>query len=202
MVEDIKKWLGTGSVNIFGYPFSGKDTQGRMLAELIGAKLIGGGEILRSNKTPNHIKEHLATGELTPTHDYLNIVLPYLQKEEYKNRPLILSAVGRCKGEEADVIEATNKAGHPLKAVIFLNLSEQEVWRRWKASEKKNRGDRSDDKDDTLKVRIKEYKLKTLSVIGSYKQIGLLIEVNAAPDAQTIFKEIIDKLDIKAKEQL
>ena len=31
----IKNWIGTGSINVFGLPFSGKDTVGVRLAEMI-----------------------------------------------------------------------------------------------------------------------------------------------------------------------
>jgi len=36
----IKKWLGTGSINIFGLPMSGKDTMGIRLAEALGGKFL------------------------------------------------------------------------------------------------------------------------------------------------------------------
>jgi adenylate kinase len=201
-IDNIKKWLGSGSINIFGSPFSGKDTQGRKLTEVLNAKLIGGGEILRSSITPEHIQEHLSTGELTPTEDYLKIVLPYLEKPEYRQKPLILSAVGRWKGEEDDVIEATKQAGHPLKAVIFLNLSEDAVWNRWEQSDANgSRGKRSDDSEDTLRVRMREYTKKTLPVIKSYKDKGLLIEVNGNCEANKVGEEIISKLASIARDQ-
>ena len=36
----IKKQLGVGSINIFGLPFSGKDTVGKRLADDLGAVLL------------------------------------------------------------------------------------------------------------------------------------------------------------------
>ena len=36
-IAKIKTWLGTGSINIFGLPMSGKDTQGIKLAEALNA---------------------------------------------------------------------------------------------------------------------------------------------------------------------
>jgi cytidylate kinase len=47
-IEIIKNWLGTGSINVFGLPFSGKDTVGIRLAELLGAKFLSSGLILRA----------------------------------------------------------------------------------------------------------------------------------------------------------
>ena len=47
-IETIKEWLGTGSINIFGLPMSGKDTQGIKLAEALGAKFLSSGLIIRA----------------------------------------------------------------------------------------------------------------------------------------------------------
>ena len=47
-IQKIKEWLGTGSINIFGLPMSGKDTQGIRLAEAIGAKFLSSGMIIRA----------------------------------------------------------------------------------------------------------------------------------------------------------
>ena len=47
-IELIKAWLGTGSINIFGLPMSGKDTQGLKLAEALDAKFLSSGLIIRA----------------------------------------------------------------------------------------------------------------------------------------------------------
>lgn len=41
-VQQIKAWLGTGSINIFGMPMSGKDTVGVRLAETLGGNFVFG----------------------------------------------------------------------------------------------------------------------------------------------------------------
>ena len=41
-INTIKSWLGTGSINIFGLPMSGKDTQGLRLAEALRRHLAAG----------------------------------------------------------------------------------------------------------------------------------------------------------------
>ena len=39
----IKSWLGTGSLNVFGLPMSGKDTVGERLAKDLDAKFLSSG---------------------------------------------------------------------------------------------------------------------------------------------------------------
>ena len=46
-IERIKSWLGSGSINIFGMPFSGKDTVGTRLADVLDGKFLSSGAILR-----------------------------------------------------------------------------------------------------------------------------------------------------------
>ena len=53
-LNTIKSWLGTGSINIFGLPMSGKDTHGLKLAELLGAKLLSSGMIIRAMESETH----------------------------------------------------------------------------------------------------------------------------------------------------
>ncbi len=191
----IKKWLGTGSINIFGRPFAGKDTHGRELATLFNASLLGGGDILRNSVIPEHVKEHMRNGKLIPTDDYIAIVLPYLSKDEFAGKPLILSSVGRWHGEEEGVLEATEQAGHPVKAVLYLDLEEELVRSRWSGKNHVGeRGERHDDTEEILEVRLEEYREKTLPVIEYYKQTELLIDIDSALEKHVVLDNIIDEL--------
>jgi len=196
-IEIIKKWLGTGSINIFGMPFSGKDTVGIRLAEVLGAKFLSSGLILRAaEREDKEIETEMATGQLVNTDKFRSIVLPYLGKKELEDYPLILSSVGRWSGEEYDVIETAEKAGHPIKAVIVLNLSESDIKARWEASRNlQDRGDRRDDKEEhILDNRIKEFNEKTAPVIETYQKRGLIAPVKATGDREDVFTNVIDVL--------
>ena len=144
-IEIIKEWLGTGSINIFGMPFSGKDTIGARLAETFGGKLLSSGSILRdAQERDEKLREEMNSGALASTDKFRTIVLPYFANEDLKEFPLILSSVGRWEGEERPVMEAAANAGHPIKAAILLNISrrdgetpqtrtrESRSWRSWR----------------------------------------------------------------------
>ncbi len=190
-ILDLKKWLGSGSINIFGLPFSGKDTHGHELAQFFDGSLIGGGDILRSEVGPDHIKKHIAAGNLAPTDEYLAIVLPYLSSESLKGKPLILSSVGRWHGEAESVLKATKESGHEMKAVIFLSVTEEEVYKRWHQAE---RGREDDISEEILITRLNEFNQKTLPVVDYYRQSGLLIEVNALPPKDEVRADVFNKL--------
>ncbi|MBR3175968.1 nucleoside monophosphate kinase [Candidatus Saccharibacteria bacterium] len=200
-ISKIKTWLDTGSINIFGLPMSGKDTQGVRLAEALNAKFLSSGMIIRAmeSETKQNYSEH---GELIPTNIFYEWVLPYFERRDLFEYPLILSSIGRWSGEENQVISIAAGAGHEIKAAIILDISETEVENRFNAAKTLNdRGDRSDDKDlDTFKTRLKEFREKTLPVLQHYQTLNLLIRVNGNQPRDAVFAEIIEKLYQKASE--
>ncbi|MFZ2125356.1 MAG: nucleoside monophosphate kinase [Candidatus Saccharimonadales bacterium] len=195
----IKDWLGSGSINIFGRPFSGKDTQGARLAELLNTRMIGGGEVLRSNNIPKRALECLHTGKLIPTEDYINIVLPFLSQSSLVGKPLVLSSIGRWKGEEQGVIKALSESLHQLKAVVYLDISTDDSFNRWKAlGIVKDRQNRQDDTEEVLKTRFDEFQQKTIPVIEYYRMVGLLIEIDGTRTREEVNQDIIDALYSRA----
>ena len=198
-IETIKKWLGTGSINIFGLPMSGKDAQGIKLAKALGAKFLSSGMIIRAMEKASK-KDYSSNGTLTPTNIFYEWVLPYFERKDLFDYPLILSSIGRWHGEENQVMSVAAGAGHDIKAAIVLNISEAEVEKRFEESKILNdRGERTDDKDLTIfKTRLAEFRSKTVPVLHYYHSLGLLIEVNGNQSREAVFSEIIDKLYAKA----
>ena len=193
----IKEWLGNDSINIFGLPFSGKDTVGLRLAETLNAKFLSSGLILRAaEKEDKVLAKELAAGNLAPTDTFRRIIMPYFGREELRDFPLILSSVGRWEGEEYDIMNAAKNGGHTIKAVILLNISEDEARKRWEASQiVGDRGDRSDDKEKSiLDNRINEFMQKTMPVVETYRNLGLLVPVRGTGSRDEVFAGIIDEL--------
>ena len=198
-IEAIKKWLGTGSINIFGLPMSGKDTQGIKLAEAINGKFLSSGMIIRAmekEKNENYTRD----GYLVPTNLFYEWVLPYFERKDIAKYPLVLSSIGRWHGEEDKVIYTAKNTNHEIKAAIILNISEADVENRFKhLKDLDDRGNREDDKTlGIFRTRLEEFHKKTLPVLQYYKSLGLLIEVNGDQLREAVFKEIITKLSAKA----
>lgn len=191
----IREWLGTGSINIFGLPMSGKDTLGVRLAEAIQGKFLSSGLIIRANEelTRQHFTEK---GDLAPTEVFRSWVLPYFDKAELKDFPLVLSSIGRWSGEENEVMERAERSGHPIKVVVILNISEADVQARWETvATLKDRGTRYDDSDPVIfQKRLDEFRMKTAPVLMHYQQLGLCVEVRADAERDTVFAELINKL--------
>ena len=195
----IKEWLGTGSINIFGLPMSGKDTQGVRLAEALGAKFLSSGLIIRAMEAETR-KNLSGNGALIPSDVFFEWVLPYFKRADLKDFPLVLSSIGRWYGEEDSVMLTASVSDHPIKAVVILNISEADVLNRFEESKILNdRGERRDDaNEDIFKKRLAEFREKTLPVLQHYKAMGLIVEVNGDQDRDAVFAELVDKLYQKA----
>ncbi len=190
-IEQIKNWLGTGSINIFGMPFAGKDTQAKRLAKTLDADLIQSGEIIRQAALSSEGGSARDSGELAPQDEYLATILPYLKSDDYKDRRLILSSLGRWDGEQQVIMQACADSGHPLKAVVLLKITPQEAEKRWQAHQTiGDRGQRADDSSAAFQKRFDVYKTKTLPVIEYYRDHGLLIEIDGLPDVDTVTEMI------------
>lgn len=201
-ILQIQQWLDTGSINIFGIQFSGKDTVGKRLAAAIGAEFLSSGDIVRSardNSTDSSMKRAAQvseTGLLTPIDEFIKLIVPYMYDKKIAGKALILSSVGRWIGEEGPVLEGLKKGNHDTKAVLLLNVSEDEVWRRWREAQGgiRNVGRTDDIDEEKVTRRISEFKDKTLPVIEVYRKMGILLEVNGQQDRDVVFTEVIDRL--------
>lgn len=192
----IKNWLGLGSINIFGPPMSGKDTVGIRLAETIGARFLSSGLILRQAEKDHAEIRIMDQGFLAPTDAFYQIVLPYLSRPDLTDSPLILSSVGRWSGEEHAVISSASSAGHPIRAALLLQISEQDILNRWETA--KLLGDRDGRADDisldVFNTRLQEFRTKTMSVVQTYSDLGILIPITADQPRDTVLGEVLDKL--------
>ncbi|MBR3263840.1 nucleoside monophosphate kinase [Candidatus Saccharibacteria bacterium] len=197
----IKEWLGTGSINVFGLPMSGKDTVGIKLAESIGARFLSSGMIIRAMEQEKN-EHYTDAGALAPTDIFYEWVLPYFGREDLKNSALVLSSVGRWSGEETKVIDSAAEAGHPIKAAVLLNISEADVEARWEVvrdAGAREAGQESTKREDdksrgVFGTRIKEFIEKTMPVIQHYQSLGLLIQVRADMTREEVFAELVDRL--------
>lgn len=194
-LQETKTWLGSGSINIFGMPFAGKDTLAHNLARELNGQVISGGDILRGSPDQAKIKQLMQTGELFPTDFYLSLILPFISQPEFKNKPLLLSSVGRWSGEEPTIMRACQTSNHPIRAAIHLNIDPTTVWQRFEASQGlQDRSHRHDDARHVLEVRIREYQEKTMPVLEFYKQHNLLLDIDGQKKIEDTTEAALDHL--------
>lgn len=197
-IHYIGEWLETGSVNFFGRQFAGKDTQAARLASYFNAPVIGGGEILRNSEIPDDVRATMDRGELISSEAYKQMMIPYLSQTALQDKPLFLSSVGRTLHEHADVLEATETSGHPIKTVPYLDISEEEAFRRLLSSPSRGR---IQDCDEGLKVRMLQFRELTLPVIDAYESAGLLVKIDGMQPENMVFRALVNSLYDRARER-
>ena len=189
-INEIGECLGSGTMNVFGPQWAGKDTNLEPFSKIYNVPIIGGGDILRNSEIPAHIKVIMESGELIPSEDYKEIVLPYLGQPAFEGKPLLLSSVGRMIGEEQGVLQATEAAGHPTTLAVQFNITREESFRRFETSPGRNR---ADDTAEALTTRLDFYEKYTLPTMDVYEDLGLLIKVDAMPEISVVFNSFVNQ---------
>lgn len=93
-------------------------------------------------------------------------------------------------------MSVARSSGHPIKAVVMLQLSEQDAIERWEAAKLLNdRGLRADDANpEVFQTRINEFREKTIPVLRHYQELGLLVPVKADAPRDQVFANVIEAL--------
>ena len=195
-----------------GIQWSGKGTQARILASKYGFEIFETWGVLRKLAKQDTelwklVKETIEAGkQVTP--EIIEMILEDFIKTA-KSQNIIFDGLVRNLGNKQT---ADKKLDSDYK-VVYFDLPEQEAMKRllwrmynpktgetfpaWTTIDPKT-GDklvrRSDDEENAIKQRIKEFYEKTLPVVELYQQEWRLIKINANQPIEEVTKEIIEKL--------
>jgi adenylate kinase len=187
-MDEIRKWLNGGSINILGAPFSGKDTVGKRLAKDLSAEFVSSGDLLRQAGDKDQ-----AIGLLSPSEVFYDVILPIFDEPRFANKPLILSSIGRWIGEEQKVMQSAADGRHPIKFALYLKVSQEEISRRLAMAKTINdRAVRADDKAEFRQQRLAEFNNKTLPVIERYRAKNLLLEIDGEGTRDEVYGRVVD----------
>ena len=191
LVRELREAIGTGSIIVHARPRGGKGTQCRILAELVGGETTSSGDLFRAAQLNPEAKASLDGGDVVDSRLFAEIVLSQLGGPEYDGKMLWLDAVGRKHGEETDTMRVMAERGHPVLAVIYIHVTEDETRRR--GHEGGSRG-RADDTPDKHEHRLTEFEEHTIPVIQHYRDLGMLIQVKGEQSTEDVTREIVLEL--------
>ncbi|MFW6381689.1 MAG: adenylate kinase [Bacillota bacterium] len=204
---------------LLGLPGAGKGTQAKMMTEEFEIPHIATGDIFRSairNQTElgKKAKQYIDAGELVPDEVTIGIVRERLQEDDCQ-QGFILDGFPRTLDQAEALSEILADEGESIDMALYIEVPEQELVRRisgrriceecgasyhveFNPPEQKGVCDkcggnliqRSDDKPETVKNRIKVNKEQMQELLDYYGDKGVLTAVDGEGDVSVIFDRI------------
>ncbi|MCX6657400.1 MAG: adenylate kinase [Euryarchaeota archaeon] len=200
---------------IFGPPSAGKGTQAQKLSKQYGIPQVATGDLLRkavADKTPLglKIKSYLDQGKLGPDEVIVQLIKERVAKPDCKNG-FLLDGFPRTMGQ-AKELERMTDIDLVLSIVVdFDALVERAVGRRTcpkcsavyhiKFNPPMNEGicekcgskliQRDDDKEDTVRNRLKVYQEQTAPLIEYYRKKGKLVDIDGSGGIDAVYSQMV-----------
>jgi adenylate kinase len=159
---------------LIGPQGSGKSTQGKLLAQVLGLPYLSTGDIFR--RMGGEIKQILDQGKLVDDKTTSLIVEEKLKERQYSSG-FIFDGYPRT-------LEQMRLFDPGFDKVIYLDLPDD------KASERLLARGRADDTKELIAERLKHYHQQTDPILDYYKQKGILFSVDGMGSIQEIQQRV------------
>ncbi len=201
-----------------GPPGVGKGTIAVMASQHMGIPHISTGDLFREHIRNNtdlgkEVKQILDSGELVPDKVTIEMVRQRLQQDDAKNG-FILDGFPRTVAQ-ADTLQEITDVDHAVnfsapKEVIIKRLSGRRVAKHsgkiyhLETNPPQVPGtcdvtgepliQRPDDTEEAIEKRLEVYNRQSAPLVGYYRDLGLLREVDASSNPEAIFNEFTSKI--------
>jgi adenylate kinase len=182
---------------LFGPPGSGKGTQSTNIIDKYNLVHISTGDILRSevnNGSPLGVeaKKYMDQGMLVPDEVVIGMISSKLDENPDVNG-FIFDGFPRTVAQAEALDNLLDFKNNPIDIVLSLLVGEEELKSRL-ISRGESSG-RSDDNEEVITKRIKEYHAKTSPVSDYYKRNNKLSEINGEGTVEQIFALLSEAID-------
>jgi adenylate kinase len=186
---------------LLGPPGAGKGTQAVRLAEHFGCPVIATGDVFRSHVakgTPlgRLAQEYLDRGDLVPDEVVIKMVMERLAAEPDRGG-FVLDGFPRTVTQAEALDAKLDAAGAPLDAALFLEIGEEELFRR--LAGRSATLHRADDAVHTIRHRLEVFAIKTRPLIDYYERRGLLERVDPIGEVDEVTRRILKGLEQRAR---
>jgi adenylate kinase len=163
-------------VVLLGPPGAGKGTQAQVLGHRLGIPAISTGDLLREavaaeNELGRRVRAGMDGGKLIADDVMADVVRERLARPDVCEG-FLLDGYPRTLPQAETLADILRTVGCGLDAVLLFDVPEEVVVRR--ALLRK----RGDDAEAVIRERLKEYREKTVPLIGYYRERGLLREID------------------------
>jgi adenylate kinase len=169
---------------LMGIQGSGKGTQGSMLAEKFGYKLLSMGDLIRAKATDEQ-RARVLGGNLLQDEETASMIDQVLS-ELPKDQEYILDGFPRSIPQAEWLVAEGNRGRFTIDHIIHLTASREAV-----KSRLLRRG-RSDDKDDAIEKRFNLYERSTDPLFAWFRDHGLVVnDVNAERSVAEVNEDLV-----------
>ncbi len=184
---------------IMGPPGAGKGTQAQRIAEHYGIPAISTGDIFRAMKTADtplarQVREIMESGGYVSDEITNAIVADRLTQSDCQ-KGFLLDGYPRTLQQVQTLDDYLAETGRPLDAVISLTADIEEVVAR--LLKRAAIEGRSDDNEETIRVRLQVYAEQTEPLLEVYRSRGLLVEVNGLGEIEEVSERVFVALDTR-----
>ncbi|HEX5906228.1 MAG TPA: adenylate kinase [Propionibacteriaceae bacterium] len=182
---------------IMGPPGAGKGTQATRIADHYRTPAISTGDIFRAMKpadTPlaRQVREIMESGGYVSDEITNEIVKDRLAKPDCQEG-FLLDGYPRTLQQVQTLDDYLAETNRPLDAVISLLADTDEVVAR--LLKRAIIDGRSDDNEDTIRVRLQVYAEQTEPLLDVYRSRGLLVEVNGLGEIDEVSERVFAALE-------
>ncbi|HKJ90906.1 MAG TPA: adenylate kinase [Oceanipulchritudo sp.] len=184
------------NVVIFGYPGSGRGSQGRALAEHFGLEYVATGpmleeEIKAGTETGKRIEALYSSGQLVTD----EIVVPLIERRLANARDVrgfIFKGFPRTLVQSYILEGLLRKHDASISKVIEIEVPTLELIRRLDERSKTDRCMPYDSSTSKIVKRLQEHETKTVPVIAKYNQLHEVHTVDGMDTFEVVFQRIVD----------
>ena len=182
---------------IMGPPGAGKGTQAKLIADHYRIPAISTGDIflaMKSADTPlaRQVREIMESGGYVSDEITNEIVKDRLAQPDCQEG-FLLDGYPRTLQQVQTLDDYLAEANRPLDAVISLLADTDEVVAR--LLRRAAIDGRSDDNEETIRVRLQVYAEQTEPLLDVYRSRGLLVEVNGLGEIDEVSERVFAALD-------
>jgi len=188
----------------FGPEGSGKGTQAKILSDKLKLSILTSGDLVRDAATNDKgiigevCRESLAQGKYVADSEMF-VLWKWRLKEEDAKGGWIMDGFPRNVEQAKFLDDKIDKYGYQVEKVIYLNLPEEESYKRLFARKRPLHAGSNElhDSPERIKSRLEIYKQSEKEVLDYYRSRGILIEVEADQPIEKVHDSIMSKLDFK-----
>jgi adenylate kinase len=177
---------------LLGPPGAGKGTQAKILVEERGIPQISTGDMLRAavaadSPVGRRAKAHMEAGELVPDSVVVGVAEERLGMDDAA-AGFILDGFPRTVVQAEALDGLLDRLGVKLERCVSLGVGEDDLVAR--LLNRARLEGRSDDNEEAIRTRMREYREKTEPLIDYYRQKGVLVEVSGSGDVEEVAQRI------------